>query len=159
MKKSVVVYYTWSGKTKKMAEIIAGKTGADLVEIKLEEPYTENYNEVVAKAKKEINEGYRPVICPTDVELERYEVVYVGTPIWWGTMAPPLASYLEANNFNGKTVMPFSTHGGGGKGHSDRDIAKLCQGAKIMEMYTVYEGGGCFAEKEISEWIQKNKLI
>lgn len=56
------------------------------------------------------------------------------------------------------SIMPFSTHGGGGKGHRDRDIAKLCPGAQVMEMYTAYEGEGDAAEKEISGWIQKNNL-
>lgn len=157
MNKSIVVYYTWSGKTKKMAEIIARQTGADLLEIKPETPYTENYNQVVAQAKREIGAGYHPAICPDDVELDAYDVVYIGTPIWWGTMAPPLATYLETHHFSGKTVMPFSTHGGGGKGHSDRDIASMCGGAQMMEMYTAYEGGGRAAEKEIAEWIHRNK--
>ena len=59
---------------------------------------------------------------------------------------------------SGKTVMPFSTHGGGGKGHSDRDIAKLCPNAKVLDMYTAYEGGGRSAKKEITAWIKKNGL-
>lgn len=91
--KSLIVYYTWSGKTKGMAEIIARLTGADLLEIKPETPYTTDYNKVVEQAKKEIREGYRPIIAPVHAELELYHVIYIGTPIWWGTMAPPLAAF------------------------------------------------------------------
>ena len=157
--KSLIVYYTWSGKTKGMAEIIARLTGADLLEIKPETPYATDYNKVVEQAKKEIREGYRPIIAPVHAELELYHVIYIGTPIWWGTMAPPLAAFLEEHDFGSKIIMPFSTHGGGGKGHSGHDRAKLCHGAQLMEMYTAYEGGGRTAEKEIFGWIQKNKLI
>lgn len=71
-------------------------------------------------------------------------------------MAPPLAAFLNKNDFSGKTVMPFSTHGGGGKGHSDRDIEKMCVGANVKAMYTAYEGGGAVAEKEMAAWIKNN---
>lgn len=156
MKNSVVVYYTWSGKTKRMAEIITEQTGADVLEIKPETPYTTDYNRVVTQAKEEIRQNKRPAICPVKTDWDKYETVYVGTPIWWGTMAPPLATFLEQQDFTGKTVMPFSTHGGGGKGHSDRDIAKLCKGAEMKPMYTAYEGGGQAAKQEMEQWIREN---
>lgn len=80
MKNSAVVYYTWSGKTKRMAEIIAEQTGAELVEIKPETPYTTDYNRVVTQAKEEIRQNKRPAICPVKTDWEKYETVYVGTP-------------------------------------------------------------------------------
>lgn len=156
MSKGVVVYYTWAGHTRKMAEIIAAQTGADVLEIAPEQPYTQNYNTVVKQAQQEIREGHRPPIRDAKRDLSAYDVVYVGTPIWWGTMAPPVATFLSANDLSGKTIMPFTTHGGGGKGHSDRDIAKMCPNAKVMAMYAAYEGGGRAAEIEIAAWIGKN---
>ena len=68
MKNSVVVYYTWSGKTKRMAEIIAEQSGAELVEIKPETPYTTDYNRVVTQAKEEIRQNKRPAICPVKTD-------------------------------------------------------------------------------------------
>lgn len=156
MSKSVVVFYTWAGHTKKMAEMIASRTGADLLEIEPVTAYSQNYNTVVNQAKEEIKKGYLSELKPVECDLSQYDVVYIGTPIWWGTMAPPLATFLNRNDFSGKTVMPFSTHGGGGKGHSDRDIEKLCAGANVKAMYTAYEGGGVAAEKEIAAWIENN---
>lgn len=73
-------------------------------------------------------------------------------------MAPPIAMFLSENDLSGKTVMPFSTHGGDSKGHSDRDIAKLCPNAKVLDMYNAHEGSGRSAEKEIAAWIKKNRL-
>ena len=93
--KSLIVYYTWSGKTKGMAQIIARLTGADLLEIKPETPYTKDYNKVAEQAKKEICEGYGPIIAPVNAELELYHAIYTSTPVWWGTMSPPLAAFLE----------------------------------------------------------------
>ena len=156
MKKSIVIYYTWSGRTKGMAATIASLTGADVLEILPATPYTQDYNAVVKQAKQEIRQGLRPPIRETGCDLRGYEVVYLGTPIWWGTMAPPLAAFMEGQDFSGKTVMPFSTHGGGGKGRSHQDIAALCPGATVLEMYTAYEGGGKNASKEIAAWIQRN---
>lgn len=150
---SIVLFFTWSGQTRKMAEIIARKTGADQWEIKPAAPYSQEYDSVVKQAKDEIRKGSLPEIHDIKCDLRRYDVIYIGTPIWWGTMAPPLASFLNAHDFSGKIVMPFCSHGGGGKGHSDRDIAKRCAGAEVREMYSAYEGGGDQAEQEISRWI------
>ena len=156
MKKGIVVYYSWAGHTRQMAGIIAAQTGADVFEIVPEVPYTQNYSAVVKQAQKEIREGFRPAIRNPKRDLSDYDVVYVGTPIWWGAMAPPVATFLEGNDFSGKTMLPFTTHGSGGKGHSDRDIARMCPGAHVKEMYTAYEGGGRGAEKEVADWIAKN---
>ena len=156
MNKSIVIYYTWAGHTKAMAEIISNLTGAALLEINPTTPYSDNYNTVVVQAKKEIQDGYLPSIKTSDYDLTRFDTIYIGTPIWWGTMAPPLASFLKEQDFKGKTIMPFSTHGGGGKGHCDSDIEKLCSGAQIMPMHTAYEGGGKTAEKDMAAWIENN---
>lgn len=156
MSKNVVIFYTWSGQTRKMAEIIANHNDVDMLEVKPITPYSQNYDVVVKQAKDEIYKSFLPEIENTKVDLSRYDVIYIGTPVWWGTMAPPLATFLKAHNFNGKTIMPFCTHGGGGKGHSDRDIERLCTGAIVKDMYVAYEGGGSSADKEITAWIKKN---
>lgn len=158
MSKSIVIFYTWAGHTKEMVKIIAAQTDADILEVLPVTPYSTNYGTVVDQAKKEINAGFHPPIKKMDYDLSAYDVVYIGTPIWWGTMAPPIATFLSENDLSGKTVMPFSTHGGGGKGHSDKDIAKLCPNATVLDMYTAYEGGGRSAEKEITAWIKKSGL-
>lgn len=80
MSKSVVVFYTWSGHTKKMAEIIANHTGADLLEVEPVTAYSQNYNTVVNQAKNEIKKGYLPEIKPVECDLSQYDEVYIGTP-------------------------------------------------------------------------------
>ena len=154
--KSMVVYYTWSGRTRAMAELIAAQTGAELLEIQPEIPYTSDYHAVVEQVKKEIREAAPCPIRAAACDPAQYDVFYLGTPIWWGTLATPLATFLREKNLAGKIVMPFSTHGGGGKGHADRDIQKLCAGADVRRMYTAYEGGGSKAADEIAAWIGEN---
>ena len=85
MNKSIVIYYTWAGHTKAMAEIISNLTGAALLEINPTTPYSDNYNTVVVQAKKEIQDGYLPSIKTSDYDLTRFDTIYIGTPIWWGT--------------------------------------------------------------------------
>ena len=107
MNKSIIIYYTQAGHTKAMAEIISNLTEAALLEINPTTPYSDNYNAVVAQVKKEIQDGYLPSIKTADYDLTRFDTIYIGTPIWWGTMAPPHASFLNEQDFRGKTIMPW----------------------------------------------------
>lgn len=157
-RKSIVLFYSWAGHTRSMAEAIARLTGAEMQEIVPEKPYSSDYNTVVNDAKKEIRQGYHPPIRPIERDLSQYDTIFLGTPIWWGTMAPPVATCLEGQDFSGKTILPFTTHGGGGKGHSDRDIAAMCPGAKVTGMYITYEGGGKALEGELRTWLQQNGI-
>ena len=99
MKKSIVIYYTWSGRTKGMAATIASLTGADVLEILPATPYAQDYNAVVKQAKQEIRQGLRPPIRETGCDLRGYDVVYLGTPIWWGTMARPWPPLWRGRTF------------------------------------------------------------
>ncbi|MCD8141271.1 MAG: NAD(P)H-dependent oxidoreductase [Planctomycetaceae bacterium] len=154
--KCAVVFYSWSGRTREMAHAIAEQTGADLVEIEAETPYSQDYDTVVDQAKREIQTGTPRPFKPIGVDLAHYDTVFLGSPVWWGTMAPPLATFVRSVDWNGKTIMPFSTHGGGGKGRTDSDMKKACSGAAFKDMYTAYEGGGTSGGKDIAAWIIRN---
>ncbi len=113
MKKMAVIYYSWSnGNTKRIAERLSKGTGADLIRIDTAKPYEGSYEDVVAQGKREVNEGYKPQIKPIGVDLSQYDVIAVGTPTWWYTMAPAVHTFLEQTDFTGKTVIPFMTNGG-----------------------------------------------
>ncbi len=155
MSKSIVVYYSWSGNTRKIAQLISQFSGAQLLEIRPVKPYPANYNQLVAQARTEIQQGLRPAIEKVECDWDRFDTVYVGTPIWCGTMAPPLATFLEAQNFALKKVMPFCTHGGGGKGNAHKDLEMLCNGAKFMEMCEIRQSGGADVGQQIAQWIER----
>lgn len=151
-KKILVAYFSWSGNTKSIAEKIYAKTGGDIFEIKPVTPYPSDYNETaygIAKEQKE--KGIHPPI--NNMDVSSYDVVFVGTPAWWYTMAPPVMTFLAENNFEGKTIVPFVTHGGGGGYTIDKDMAKLAKGAKVAQPFVVYGRGGSGVDKDIQDWI------
>lgn len=156
MSKSIVVFYTWSSQTRKLAEMIARQTGADIEVIVPQLPYSQNYNTVVELAKKEIRSSFLPAINAIKHDLNEYDVVFVGTPNWWSTMAPPVATFLSENTLDNKIIMPFLSHGGGGTGHILKDVLNLCPNSSVKEIFAVYEGGA--TEKEIKEWLWKNEI-
>ncbi len=99
-----VIYFTWSGRTGEMARIISRLTGASIQEILPETPYALNYNAVVNQGKKEISAKFQPPIKKLDLDLSQYDVFFIGTPIWWGTMAPPITTFLKKMIFVGRFV-------------------------------------------------------
>lgn len=158
MKKMAVIYYSWSnGNTKRIAERLSKGTGADLIRIDTANPYEGSYEDVVAQGKREVNEGYKPQIKPVDVDLSQYDVIAVGTPTWWYTMAPAVHTFLDQTDFTGKTVIPFMTNGGW-PGHVIKDMKKVCKGASSaceMEIKFDSSGGNHLEtpEKDIDAWV------
>lgn len=162
MAKKLVAYYSWSnGNTKRIAEKMAKELEAELCRIDTVEPYKGSHNEVVDQEQEEVNRGYKPEIKPLGVDLSDYDVVAIGTPTWWYTMAPAVSTFLSSNDWSGKKVIPFMTNGGW-PGHVIEDMIQACKGAKIihpMEIRFDSQGGATLEtpEDEIDEWIAKVK--
>ena len=134
--KCAVVYFSWSGNTRFAAETIAKKTGADLYEIKAETPYSDDFQKCCDEAKPECYGKTLRAINPIEgLDLAKYDVVFVGSPNWWGTMAPPVRTWATQSKeaLKGKTVCLFQTHGGGGMQSLGRDFAALLQESKVLE--------------------------
>lgn len=155
MGKSLVLFYSHSGNTRRIAQIIAAQTGADLLELEPASAYPSEYDAVVSQARKEIREKYRPPLRPLSMAWEQYEVVYLGTPNWCDTMASPLASFLWEWMPTDKMIVPFCTHGGGGAGHIAHDIADYCIGCNMLPLLSIYGDGGPEAEKEVGLWLKR----
>ena len=134
--KTAVVYFSWSGNTRFAAETIAKKAGADLFEIKAETPYNSNYGECCNAAKPECyGKTLRPIKPIEGLDLAKYDVVLVGTPNLWGTMAPPVRTWVTQSKgaLKGKTVCLFQTHGGGGMQRVGKDFAEVIgDAAKVL---------------------------
>ena len=148
----LIVYYSWSGNTRKVAELIKLETGGTLFEIEPVQPYTTDYRAAVAQAKEEIQAGFRPELKAVP-EIASYTVVFLGTPIWWHTMAPPLATLINRFSLSGKTVVPFYTHGGGGVGTFEEDVAKMCPNATVTKGFGAYNSGGSDTRAQIGSWL------
>lgn len=131
--KTAVVYFSWSpdGNTRFAAGAIAKKTGADLFEIKAETPYSSDFKACCDEAQPECyGKALRPILPVEGLDLAKYDVVLVGTPNWWGTMAPPVRTFVAQNleAFKGKRTAIFATHGGGGMQRIGKEFEELVGG-------------------------------
>ena len=154
-KKVLIAYYSHSGNTKAVAEKIQRAAGGDMFEIKPLKAYPEDYNTVVALAQQEKAKDVKPELVDNG-DVENYDIIFLGTPVWWYTMAGPVKTYLSKNNFDGKLIMPFCTHGGGGESSTYTDMQKLAPNAKVLRGYTSYERSG--KDEDIQEWINSVNL-
>lgn len=134
--KILVIYFSRSGNTRYAAETFAKACGgARLVEIKPAKPYAADYGDCCDEAKPECRAGtLRPIQKIEGLNVATYNVVLVGTPNWWGTMAPPVRTWLSENaaELKKKSVCLFQTHGSGGMQNCARDFAALLEGANIL---------------------------
>lgn len=144
MKKMLVVYYSWSnGNTKRIAEQLTNGTGADIARIETTEPYSGSHEDVVEQGKREVEAGFMPQINPISVNLADYDVIAIGTPTWWYTMAPAVLTFLT---------------NGGWPGHVIKDMEENCKGAAFAhEMQIQFDSKGKdhleTSEEVITEWI------
>jgi glutathione peroxidase len=158
----LVAYYTWSesGNTKYAAEQIQKATGGELLEIKPKNAYPKDYNACLAQAQKEIRDGIRPELANEPVDFKKYDVIFIGSPNWFGTIAPPAASFLASADLAGKTVIPFFTYGSGGMQNCERDTKKIAEKAKAVLPAKAIRGANVRqADKEINDWIESALAI
>ncbi|MDT8899711.1 flavodoxin [Anaeroselena agilis] len=154
-KRILVAVFSKSGNTRRIADHIHESVGGTIFEIQSEVPYPNDYNAIVEQAKKEIRAGHKPALKTKVDNIEAYDTVFVGSPNWWSTIAPPVATFLSEYDLLGKTVVPFCTHGGGGAGRIFTDIAALCPQATVLNGLEVYGDGGGNAKATISQWLHK----
>ena len=128
---TLILYYSYSGNTQKIAEYIYQETGGDMLEIATQEPYAGTYNDVVDQGKREIENGFLPELCLPEMDWAHYGTVILGAPVWWYTFAPAMRSFLQGRDFSGKRVHPFATSGGW-PGHVLADFARACTGADMQ---------------------------
>ena len=156
-KKILIAYYSRSGNTKTIAKEIQKQTNAEMFELIPPQKYPSGYDEMTEFAKKEIEQNTTPPL-KENKDISSYDVIFVGTPIWWCKMATPVKSFLKENNFEGKTIVPFVTHGGGGGYSISKDMQKLAPKAKVLNQFTVYGSGDSTTPNEISNWISTLKF-
>ena len=153
--KILVAYYSYSGNTRFAAEQIQKATGGTLFEIKPVKPYPADYNACVDQAKSEIRAGVKPELAEKVREFDKYDVIFVGTPNWWSTMAPPVLTFLTSSDFRGKTVIPFVTHGGGGMARCEQDMRKACPQASFVRGGAFSGSGIRNAEAALAKWVNE----
>lgn len=157
--KMLIVYFSHSGNTRIIAQYIQQETGAKLFEIEPVNPYPAEYQAVVDQAKKEINAGYRPELKTKVANFDDYDIIFIGSPNWWGTIPPPVATFLSSYDLNNKTIVQFITHEGSRFGRSTADIKKLCPDSKILKSYSCRGSLAKSASGEVHKWLTVLHLI
>lgn len=155
--KTLIVYFSATGNTKAAAEAIAAATGGDLLELEPAEPYTSadlDYNNADSRVSREHNdETQRDVALKTTTVANwaDYDTVYIGYPIWWGIAAWPVDTFVKANDFTGKTVIPFCTSGSSDIGESGAHLAAL---AGTGDWQTGKRFASAVTQQEITDWVK-----
>lgn len=152
--KTLVLYYSFSGNTKRIAKLIQNKLKCDILEIETVVPYTGSYNSIVEQGQREVNSGYMPEIKTMDIDLNSYDKIILGSPVWWYTFAPAMKTFLYQNNLSAKDIYPFATNGGW-IGHTFKDFEKECKGANVHKGLNIRfdENRLITSEKDISDWL------
>ncbi|GFP74486.1 flavodoxin [Clostridium fungisolvens] len=148
-KKILIVYYSLQGNTRQVAESIHKTISSDIFEIELEKSY--NVASAATLGLMHIKSGHTPQLKRHIENIEKYDIIFIGSPIWWYTIAPPIASFLKEYNLQNKTVIPFCTHKGD-FGDFYKKFNEYCSNAKIID-------GGDFHNNQLKdESVKKNSI-
>lgn len=154
----LVVYYSATGNTAEVAQYIADSTGGDLFEIQPVEPYTDddlNWTDDNSRVSQEhADESLRDVelVADTVDNWDQYDTVFIGYPIWWGIAAWPVDGFVEANDFSGKTVIPFCTSSSSGLGESGQLLADMAGTGDWQEGQRFRSGA---SQEDVQSWIEE----
>ena len=159
--KTAVVYFSATGHTDHVAQVIAEATGAEVLQLEPQEPYTTadlNYNDSSSRVSKEHDdESLRDIPLVTDTldDWDSIETVYLGYPIWWGIAAWPVDTFVKANDFTGKTVIPFCTSASSNIGSSDKQLAEMAGTGDWLEGKRFSSSA---SEGEVKSWVESLNL-
>ena len=129
----LIAYFSWSGNTEQVAQIIQQETGGDLFEITPATPYTDDYNELLDIAQQEQSDNARPELAGQVENWEQYDTIFVGYPNWWSDAPMAVYTFLESYDWDGKTLIPFNTSASGGFGRSLSGLEESASGVTILD--------------------------
>lgn len=156
MSKILVAYFSASGVTKRAAERIAAAAGADMFEIRPKVPYTQvdlNWNNRQSRSSVEMSDpACRPEITDRLENMQAYDTVFLGFPVWWYVAPRIISTFLESYDFSGKRIVPFATSGGSGMGRTVEELRPLCATSAVWDKGKVVNG---LTDAACREWVAK----
>ena len=147
----LVVYYSFSGTTRGLAEEIAKQTAGELRELIPQKPYSFGHNTASKEVRGEIARGVCPLLSSGNEPADGYTTIFVGTPNWFKSLAPPVLSFLRGRDLSGKTIVPFCTHGGGGFGEIEGRIAGECTDSTLLPGLAA---GSATTPEQVVGWLE-----
>lgn len=157
--KSLVLYYSQTGATKAVAEELQKQLGCDIDSIVAVIPYDGDYGQTIARWMQEKKDSVKVEVKPLSVNLDEYDTIFLGFPIWGGTYALPMASFLADNKLNNKNVVTFATFGSGGIEKATLDVAVTLPEADVKEGYGVRNARVAKAPQEINRFLIENGYV
>ncbi|QQO07792.1 flavodoxin [Breznakiella homolactica] len=157
--KILVVYFTRTGNTRYVAEHIQSLLGGDMAEITAVTAYPEIYSAALDRARQERDGNVRPAIRVLVPDINDYEYILLGYPIWLGGIPMPVAAFLETFDFSGKTIMPFCSSGSTGIGQSIEEIKKLVPGAQVTGGFRVSTSGARNSRNDAAAWLRSIGIL
>ena len=157
--KMLVLYYSQTSNTKLVADEIANRLNADIEEIVAVNPYDGSFTETIERCLQERNEGVTPEIQPVKADIASYDVIFIGYPIWFGTYAPPVITFLKNVDLGGKKIVPFCTYGSGGLESSVKDLMEAQPNAEVLDGYGVRAARLDAVPYEIDQYLKANGFI
>ena len=157
--KYLVLYYSQTSNTKAVAEEIQARLNADIEAIEATGPYDGDFPATIERSGKEREEGILPEIKPLTRNIAEYDVIFLGYPVWFGTYAPPVATFLGQADLSGKKVVPFCTFGSGGLDSSVKDLKAKQPNAEILPGYGVRAARISKIKDEIDRFLKENGFI
>ena len=155
----VIVNGDLYGSVEYMAPVISDATGADRVRIQTATPYPGNFDDLASQADNERQNGIHPALATEIENFDDYDVIFVGYPIWWYQMPMAMYSFFDAYDFAGKTLIPFSCHGGSGWSGTVDDIAGMEPRATMVDGYSISRNSVAGSENGIREWLQRIGML
>ena len=152
--KTLLVFFSWSNNTKTVADEIHGMLGCDMVQVETVEPYPTSYEELRPIAYEELDNGSREL--KTVVEnMDEYDTLIIGTPIWGGHMTPAMQLFLKSYDFSGKTIALYTTHQGSGLGQSMSDLRSICPNSIITEGIAIQGPSASSSRSAMESWLKR----
>jgi len=154
MSRKLVAYFSASGVTAKVAETLSEAIGADIYAIEPEVPYTKadlNWMDKQSRSSLEMKDlSSRPAIKGKCDNMDEYDTIFVGFPIWWYVSPTIINTFLESYDMSGKTIVPFATSGGSGMGKTNEKLQPSCPNSKLIEGKVFKK---TVAKDELAEWV------
>ena len=147
--------YISKGNTEVIAEYIRDLCGADMFKVERKIPYAKDYMTCIKESKAEKDNDERPELSHYLDNVDAYDAIFIGAPVYWETMPMPLFTALERLDFHGKTIMPFVTHEGSGLANIVEDIKKLAPGANVKHGLAVLGSAVGSAKSIVETWVRQ----
>ena len=151
----LVVYFSHTGNTENVANFIHEAVGGDIIKLETEEQYTDNYNDLLDIAQEEQNDNARPALSTQIDNIDNYDTIFLGYPIWWGDMPMALYTFLDEYDLSGKTIAPFTTSGGSGLSGTPSNIEDEEPNATVTEGLSVRDSSSKNSQSAVNEWLSE----